>query len=63
MVDRKVVPFYEFYYQLKLMYLFLLHVVYLGTLVCNRRILRLCGKFSNMLCSHVSHGNQTVVQR
>jgi hypothetical protein len=28
MVDRKVVPFDEFYYQLKLMYLFLLHVVY-----------------------------------
>jgi hypothetical protein len=28
MVDRKVVPFEEFYYQLKLMYLFLLHVVY-----------------------------------
>jgi hypothetical protein len=27
MVDRKVVPFDEFYYQLKLMYLFLLHVV------------------------------------
>jgi hypothetical protein len=28
MVDRKVVPFDGFYYQLKLMYLFLLHVVY-----------------------------------
>jgi hypothetical protein len=28
MVDRKVVPFDEFYYQLKLMSLFLLHVVY-----------------------------------
>jgi hypothetical protein len=28
MVDRKVIPFDEFYYQLKLMYLFLLHVVY-----------------------------------
>jgi hypothetical protein len=28
MVDRKVVPFDEFYYQLKLMYLFLLHVVF-----------------------------------
>jgi hypothetical protein len=27
MVDRKVLPFDEFYYQLKLMYLFLLHVV------------------------------------
>jgi hypothetical protein len=27
MVDRKVVPFDEFYYQLKLMYLFLLRVV------------------------------------
>jgi hypothetical protein len=27
MVDRKVVPFDEFYYELKLMYLFLLHVV------------------------------------
>jgi hypothetical protein len=27
MVDRKVVPFDEFYYQLKLMYLFLLHPV------------------------------------
>jgi hypothetical protein len=26
MVDRKVVPFDEFYYQLKLMYLFLLHL-------------------------------------
>jgi hypothetical protein len=29
MVDRKVVPFDEFYYQLKLMYLFLLHGVYI----------------------------------
>jgi hypothetical protein len=33
-------------------------------LVCNRRILRHCGKFSNMLCSldvrHFSDGNQTV---
>jgi hypothetical protein len=27
MVDRKVVPFDEFYYQLKLMHLFLLHPV------------------------------------
>jgi hypothetical protein len=32
MVDRKVVPFDEFYYQLKLMYLFLLHVVYIDYL-------------------------------
>jgi hypothetical protein len=28
MIDRKVVPFDEFYYQLKLMHLFLLHPVY-----------------------------------
>jgi hypothetical protein len=28
MVDRKVVPFDEFYYQLKLMHLFLLHPVF-----------------------------------
>jgi hypothetical protein len=28
MVDRKVVPFDEFYYQLKLMYLFQKHPVY-----------------------------------
>jgi hypothetical protein len=28
--SAKVVPFDEFYYQLKLMYLFLLHVVYTG---------------------------------
>jgi hypothetical protein len=28
MVDRKVVPFDEFYYQLKLIHLFLLHPVY-----------------------------------
>jgi hypothetical protein len=28
MAERKVVPFDEFYYQLKLMYLFLLHPVY-----------------------------------
>jgi hypothetical protein len=30
MVDRKVVPFDEFYCQLKLMHLFLLHPVYLN---------------------------------
>jgi hypothetical protein len=29
MEERKVVPFDEFYYQLKLMHLFLLHPVYL----------------------------------
>jgi hypothetical protein len=29
MVDRKVVPFDEFYYQLKLMYLFQKHPVYI----------------------------------
>jgi hypothetical protein len=29
MAERKVVPFDEFYYQLKLMHLFLLHPVYL----------------------------------
>jgi hypothetical protein len=34
MVDRKVVSFDEFYYQLKLMHLFLLHPVYVHT---NRR--------------------------
>jgi hypothetical protein len=28
MAERKVVPFYEFYYQLKLMYLFQKHPVY-----------------------------------
>jgi hypothetical protein len=28
MAERKVVPFDEFYYQLKLMHLFLLHPVY-----------------------------------
>jgi hypothetical protein len=33
MVDRKVVPFDEFYYQLKLMYLFLLHVVCLDMIL------------------------------
>jgi hypothetical protein len=32
MVDRKVVPFDEFYYQLKLMHLFLLHPVYYSIL-------------------------------
>jgi hypothetical protein len=31
MVDRKVVPFDEFYYQLKLMHLFQKHPVYLPT--------------------------------
>jgi hypothetical protein len=35
MVDRKVVPFDEFYYQLKLMYLFLLHIVYYATRFIN----------------------------
>jgi hypothetical protein len=33
MVVRKVVPFDEFYYQLKLTYLFLLHVVYFYLLI------------------------------
>jgi hypothetical protein len=54
MVDRKVVPFDEFYYQLKLMYLFLLHVV------CERGItqtiiiillLRVTGRLSGTILS------------
>jgi hypothetical protein len=54
MVDRKVVPFDKFYYQLKLMYLFLLHVV------CERGItqtiiiillLRVTGRLSGTILS------------
>jgi hypothetical protein len=38
MAERKVVPFDEFYYQLKLMYLFLLHVVLANNLNLIKRI-------------------------
>jgi hypothetical protein len=34
MVDRKVVPFDEFYYQLKLMHLFQKQPVYVLSLMC-----------------------------
>jgi hypothetical protein len=53
MIDRKVVPFDEFCYQLKLMHLFLLHPVYffqenlvviLAT-ICRQKSLKIVGTF------------------
>jgi hypothetical protein len=56
MVDRKIVPFDEFYYQLKLMYLFLLHVVCIVVFYDIRAVsMTVCWhhllfQFSNFVC-------------
>jgi hypothetical protein len=67
MVDRKVVPFDEFYYQLKLMHLFQKHPVYMLKFKCHIGIvknnlktfgffqLKSLGRAKNRICTSGVH--------